>query len=168
MQKQALSQWNNLSDTDSSPARLRMMECLVHSSDNFVSPDSFDQKFPSYARSAAIMQPLGIVSADQSAWKTNDCKEALKLDACKHRMPALYHSSTYKPVIDKETGEALPSVAKIKVFRNNDCVWNTVRLSRTDVDYLEKRSRKAEISVPLLEKMHRCWKLRFAVTKTIN
>ncbi|MCI2154776.1 MAG: hypothetical protein LKK26_08545 [Solobacterium sp.] len=99
MQKQALLQWNNLSDTDSSPARLRMMECLVHSSDNFVSSDSFDQKFPSYARSAAIMQPLGIVSADQSAWKTNDCKEALKLDACKHRMPALYRSSTYKPVI---------------------------------------------------------------------
>jgi len=83
-------------------------------------------------------------------------------DAC------LCRGSTYKPVLDKETGEVLPSAAKIKVFRNNDCVWDTARLSRTDVDYLEKRSRKAEISVPVLEKMHRCWKPRFAVTKTIN
>ena len=88
MQKQALLQWNNLSDTDSSPARLRMMECLVHSSDNFVSSDSFDKKFPSYARRAAIMQPLGIASADQSAWTTKGCKEALRLEACMHRMHA--------------------------------------------------------------------------------
>jgi putative transposase len=141
MQKQALLQWNNLSDTDSSSACLRMMECLVHSSDSFISSDSFDQKFPSYARRAAIVLDLGIVSADQSAWKTNGCKEALKLEACKHRVHALYRGKTYKPVIDKETDEVLPYAAKIKVFRNNDWVWAIVRLSRTDVDYLKKRSR---------------------------
>ena len=114
------------------------------------------------------MQPLGIVSADQSAWTTKGCKEALRLEACKHRMPALYRSSTYKPVIDKETGEVLPYASKVKVSCNHDWVQDTVCLSRTNVDYLKKRSRKAEISVPVLEKMHRCWKLRFAVTKTIN
>ena len=76
--------------------------------------------------------------------------------------------STYKPVLDKETGEVLPSAAKIKVFRNNDWVWDTVRLSKTDVDYLDKRGRNGDISAPVLEKKHGCWKLRFAVTETIN
>ena len=171
----ALSNWNNLSDTDSSFARLRMMECIIHSSDGFVSPDSFDHKFPkfpSYYRRAAIMQALGIVSAYQSSlknWEANGRKgEAPKLDSCKHRMPALYRGNTYKPVIDKETGEVMPYAAKIKVFRNHDWVWDTVRLSKTDIDYLDKRGRSGDISAPVLEKKHGCWKLRFAVTETIN
>ena len=171
----ALSNWNNLSDTDSSFARLRMMECIIHSSDGFVSSDSFDQKFPkfpSYYRRAAIMQALGIVSAYQSSlknWEANGRKgEAPKLDSCKHRMPALYRGNTYKPVIDKETGEVMPYAAKIKVFRNHDWVWDTVRLSKTDIDYLDKRGRSGDISAPVLEKKHGCWKLRFAVTETIN
>ena len=171
----ALANWNSLSDTDSSFARLRMMECMVHSANGFSSSDSFDQKFPkfpSYYRRAAIMQALGIVSAYHSAmksWKASGCKgEAPKLDSCRHRMPALYRGNTYKPVIDKETGEVLPYLAQIKVFRNNDWVWDTVRLSKTDADYLEKRSRNAEISAPVLEKKHGCWKLRFAVTETVK
>jgi putative transposase len=171
----ALSNWNNLSDTDSSFARLRMMECIIHSSDGFVSSDSFDQKFPkfpSYYRRAAIMQALGIVSAYQSSlknWEANGSKgEAPKLDSCKHRMPALYRGNTYKPVIDEQTGEVLPYVAKIKVLRNHDWVWVTVRLSKTDIDYLDKRGRSGDISAPVLEKKHGCWKLRFAVTETIN
>ena len=171
----ALANWSSLSDTDSSFARLRMMECMVHSANGFSSSDSFDQKFPkfpSYYRRAAVMQALGIVSAYQSAmksWKASGCKgEAPKLDSCRHRMPALYRGNTYKPVIDKETGEVLPYMAQIKVFRNNDWVWDTVRLSKTDADYLEKRSRNAEISAPVLEKKHGCWKLRFAVTETVK
>ena len=171
----ALLNWNNLSDTDSSFARLRMMECIIHSSDGFVSPDSFDQKFPkfpSYYRRAAIMQALGIVSAYQSSlknWEANGSKgEAPKLDSCKHRMPALYRGNTYKPVIDEQTGEVLPYVAKIKVLRNNDWVWDTVRLSKTDVDYLDKRGRSGDISAPVLEKKYGCWKLRFAVTETVE
>lgn len=70
------------------------------------------------------MQALGIVSAYHSAmksWKASGCKgEAPKLDSCRHRMPALYRGNTYKPVIDKETGEVLSYMAQIKVFRNND------------------------------------------------
>ena len=171
----ALSNWNNLSDTDSSFARLRMMECIIHSSDGFVSPDSFDHKFPkfpSYYRRAAIMQALGIVSAYQSSlknWEANGSKgEAPKLDSCKHRMPALYRGNTYKPVIDEQTGEVMPYAAKIKVFRNHDWVWDTVRLSKTDVDYLDKRGRSGDISAPVLEKKHGCWKLRFAVTEIVE
>ena len=41
----ALANWSSLSDTDSSFARLRMMECMVHSANGFSSSDSFDQKF---------------------------------------------------------------------------------------------------------------------------
>ncbi|MDX8418883.1 IS200/IS605 family accessory protein TnpB-related protein [Stecheria sp. CLA-KB-P133] len=148
---------------------------MIHSSDGFSSSDSFDQrfpKFPSYYRRAAITQALGVVSAYQLAlknWKENGRKgEVPKLDSCSHRMPALYRGNTYKPVIDKETGEVLPYAAKIKVFRNNDWVWDTVRLSKTDVDYLGKRGRNGEISAPVLEKKHGCWNLRFVVTETIE
>ncbi len=103
--------------------RQRMLECMIHSSDGFSSSDSFDQrfpKFPSYYRRDAITQTHGVVSAYQSAlknWKENGCKgEMPKLDSCSHRMPALYRSNTYKPVIDKETGEVLPSFCTIHFF----------------------------------------------------
>ena len=171
----ALENWEALCEANSLQRRQRMLECMIHSSDGFSSSDSFDQrfpKFPSYYRRAAITQALGIVSAYQSAlknWKENGCKgEVPKLDACSHRMPALYRGNTYKPVIDKETGEVLPYAAKIKVFRNNDWVWDTVRLSKTDVDYLNKRGRNGEISAPVLEKKHGCWNLRLVVTETIE
>ena len=171
----ALENWEALCEANSLQRRQRMLECMIHSSDGFSSSDSFDQrfpKFPSYYRRAAITQALGIVSAYQSAlknWKENGCKgEVPKLDSCSHRMPALYRGNTYKPVIDKETGEVLPYAAKIKVFRNNDWVWDTVRLSKTDVGYLNKRGRNGEISAPVLEKKHGCWNLRFVVTETIE
>ena len=51
----ALSNWNNLSDTDSSFARLRMMECIIHSSDGFVSPDIEE---PLLCRRLALSLPI--------------------------------------------------------------------------------------------------------------
>ena len=171
----AFRNWENLSLTDSSYTRLRMMECLIHSGNGNVSSDSFDKKFhkfPSYYRRSAIMQAIGIVSAYQAAlktWEESGRKGAEpKMDSGVHHMPALYRGNTYKPVTDPDTGEDLPYVAKIKVFRNSDWVWETVRLSKTDADYLEKRGRNGEISAPVLEKKHGCWKLRFAVTETVK
>lgn len=103
--------------------RQRMLECMIHSSDGFSSSDSFDQrfpKFPSYYRRDAITQTHGVVSAYQSAlknWKENGRKGKVpKLDSCSHRMPALYRGNTYKPVIEKETGEVLPSFCTIHFF----------------------------------------------------
>ena len=171
----AFRNWENLSLTDSSYTRLRMMECLIHSGNGNVSSDSFDKKFhkfPSYYRRSAIMQAIGIVSAYQAAlktWEESGRKGAEpKMDSGVHHMPALYRGNTYKPVTDPDPGEVLPYVAKIKVFRNSDWVWETVRLSKTDADYLEKRGRNGEISAPVLEKKHGCWKLRFAVTETVK
>ena len=171
----AFRNWENLSLTDSSYTRLRMMECLIHSGNGNVSSDSFDKKFhkfPSYYRRSAIMQAIGIVSAYQAAlktWEESGRKGAEpKMDSGVHHMPALYRGNTYKPVTDPDTGEVLPYVAKIKVFRNSDWIWETVRLSKTDADYLEKRGRNGEISAPVLEKKHGCWKLRFAVTETVK
>ena len=171
----ALENWDALCEAGGAQMRQRMLERMIHSAKGFSSSDAFDQKFPkfpSYYRRAAIMQALGIVSAYQSSlknWKANGCTgEPPKLDSCKHRMPALYRGNTYKPVIDEQTGKVLPYAAKIKVLRNNDWVWDTVRLSKTDVDYLDKRGRNGDISAPVLEKKHGCWKLRFAVTETVE
>ena len=171
----ALENWDALCEAEGAQMRQRMLERMIHSAKGFSSSDAFDQKFPkfpSYYRRAAIMQALGIVSAYQSSlknWKANGCTgEPPKLDSCKHRMPALYRGNTYKPVIDEQTGKVLPYAAKIKVFRNHDWVWDTVRLSKTDVDYLNKRGRNGDISAPVLEKKHGCWKLRFAVTETVE
>ncbi|MDD6230934.1 MAG: hypothetical protein PUA95_09420 [Lactimicrobium massiliense] len=119
----ALENWETLCEANSLQRRQRMLECMIHSSDGFSSSGSFDQRFPkspSYYRRAAITQALGVVSAYQSAlknWKENGCKgEMPKLDSCGHRMPALYRGNTYKPVIDKETGEVLPSFCTIHFF----------------------------------------------------
>ena len=67
----ALENWETLCEANTLQRYQRMLECMIHSSDGFSSSGSFDQRFPkspSYYRRAAITQPLGIVSAYQSAF----------------------------------------------------------------------------------------------------
>lgn len=173
--EQVLLHWDEIDPIHGIFKKKQYIEHLVHSANSRKAVCDFDRKFlkfPTYYMRAAIAQAYGIVASYMSQlenWEKNGrIGDRPKMDSGVHHMPALYRGNTYKPVIDTETGNVLPYLARIKVYRNNDWVWDTVRLSKTDVDYLARRGAGCDIAAPVLEKKYSCWKLRFAVTEKVE
>ena len=57
---------------------------------------------------------------------------------------------------------------KIKIFKDNDWIWVTVNLKKTDVDYLKKHWSHTKPSAPKLEKRYKKWFLRFSYEEDIE
>ena len=58
--------------------------------------------------------------------------------------------------------------AYIKVFRNNDWVWQKIRLNHSDRKYLEKKAEGAAVSAPTIVKKHGKYELRFALAREVE
>ena len=118
--------------------KMNYVEKLVHNTRNnkaiYVFDDKF-YKFPSYLRRSAITKAIGIVSSYMSQienWKANDCKGAMpKLDTGNHLMPCFYKDNMF----DYQDDETY-----IKVYRNNDWVWQEIRLNHSDLNYIENKA----------------------------
>lgn len=86
-------------------------------------------------------------------WKANNCKDAMpKLDKGNHLMPCFYK----KNMFNCTNGEAY-----IKAYRNNDWVWQEIRLNHSDLKYIENKAPLDKWSAPVLEKKHGSYELRF-------
>ena len=140
--------WDDIEKIDQSKLRMNYVEKLVHNTkDNHVLYD-FDiafPKYPSYFRRSAVMTAIGIVSAYMSAidnWVAGECKGAMpKMDTAVHQMPCFYHGDCFRNMTD--------DTAEIKVFRNNDWVWQTIRLNHSDLKYLKKKAPVENWSAPI-------------------
>ena len=138
---------------------MNFVEKLVHHTRNNKAVYDFDNKFykfPSYLRRSAITKAVGIVSSYMSQmekWKANNCNGAMpKLDKGNHLMPCFYK----KNMFNCTNGEAY-----IKVYRNNDWVWQEIRLNHSDLKYIENKASLDLWSAPVLEKKHGSYELRF-------
>ena len=83
--------------------------------------------------------------------KTKGNELSLKV---KHEMPVFYNGDMYKD-------------GCIKVFRNNDWVWQAIRLNKSDVRYLNRRilqNSEVKISAPVLNKKKNYYELRYTLT----
>ena len=60
------------------------------------------------------------------------------------------------------------TVCNLKVLHNNDWVWITVNLLKTDVAYLKKYWSHCKPSAPKLEKRHKKWFLRFTFEESVE
>ena len=159
--------WESISSLKGLLSRKRHIEHLIHSTKNRKAVYNFDQKFykfPSYLMRAAIAEALGNVQAYMSSidsWVQNDCKGAKpKLDKGGHVLPCLYKGNMYK--------EGFGDEAYIKVFRNNDWVWQKIRLNHSDRKYLEQKAKCAAVSAPTIVKKHGKYELRFALAKEVE
>ena len=113
------------------PSRKTYIERLIHNTKNRKAVYNFDQKFykfPFYLMRAAIAEALGNVQAYMSnidSWVKNECRGAKpKLDRGGHVLPCLYRKGMYK--------EGFGDEAYIKVYRNNDWVWQKIRLNHSN------------------------------------
>ena len=142
-----------------SKMKMNFVEKLVHHTRNNKAVYDFDNKFykfPSYLRRSAITKAVGIVSSYMSQmekWKAYDCNGAMpKLDKGNHLMPCFYK----KNMFNCTNGEAY-----IKVYRNNDWVWQKIKLNHSDLKYIENKAPLDKWSAPVLEKKHGSYELRF-------
>ena len=153
--------WNQIK-TLRNLERQQYVEHLIHGTENRKAVYDFDQrfyKFPSYLRRSAIMDAIGTWSAYQSSlqkWKDDGGHgKQPKCDHCTHLMPCFYNKVMFRYTDDAYT-------AQIKVYRNRDWVWQLIRLNKSDMDYLTKRSRYSDkVSAPVVVKKHGHYELRF-------
>ena len=151
--------YDDIAELESSLRKMNYIEKLVHNTRNNKAIYDFDDKFykfPSYLRRSAITKAIGIVSSYMSQienWKASNCKGAMpKLDKGNHLMPCFYKDNMFDHQNDK---------TYIKVYRNNDWVWQEIRLSNSDLKYIENKAPLDLWSAPVLEKKYGHLKLRF-------
>lgn len=164
-----MDHWKTIASINGSNQRMNYVESIVHSTEKHKALYDFDKqfyKFPSYLRRSAITAAIGAVSSYQSNhknWVDNGCVGAEpKLSMDPHICPALYKGGVFK--VDKD-GSFL-----VKVYRNNDWVWEKLRLLKTDLDYLDRRTSSAtKVFSPVLEKRkHGKYFLRFAMSEEVE
>ena len=151
--------YDDIAELESSLRKMNYVEKLVHNTRNNKAIYDFDDKFykfPSYLRRSAITKAIGIVSSYMSQienWKANDCKGAMpKLVKGNHLMPCFYKDNMFDHQNDK---------TYIKVYRNNDWVWQEIRLNHSDLKYIENKAPLDLWSAPVLEKKYGHYELRF-------
>lgn len=152
-------------------------EHLVHSTkDNPNPPYDFDKeffKFPSYLRRSAISDALGIVSSYYSNLENYNKekynaisngrkfkKKAPKLSLKHYKCPALFKGNMFNR-LDRFT-------ALIKIYKNNDWIWQIVNLNKQDIYYIEKNCYNLKELSPVLTKQGRKYYLKFSYEKNVK
>ena len=153
-------EWDYLSSTPQKQKRFNIAEHLIHSTKKNKSKYDFDSQFykmPAYLRRDLINTALGAVSSYRSNLKnwedTGKVGNKPTLQNNRYEMPVFFRDNMYQEESD--------TVCKLKLFHQNDWVWVTVKLFKTDVDYLKKYWSHCKPSAPKLEKRHKKYYLRF-------
>lgn len=145
-------------------------ESLIHSTkNNQAKYPEFDKQFPklpSYLRRSVISVALGYLQSYYSNlenWlnsKRTTKKPTLQVNL--NQLPTFYKDNTYD-------GSLMDSnIVRLKLFVNNDWIWVPFTLKHTDMNYIRKQSVGSKLSVPMLEKKHKKWFLRFSFEENVK
>ena len=147
--------WNDISAVDGRE-RLNYIESLIHITENNPSPkydfDNHFYKFPSYLRRAAINEALGKISSYRSNlenWKTNPSGKKPSFPRVGFAYPSMYRNVMYKANGLYE--------ARVKVYIRNTWDWLTIKLKKTDIDYIERHCTNCKECSPTLRKRGKEW-----------
>ena len=140
---------------------MRVIENVVHGTAHREAKyPAFDQKFykmPSYLRRNAIVTANAKVDSYKKLveiWKAANCSgKKPRLNSNQDVLPCFYRDNMF---VETEAGFA------IKVYRNNDWVWQQISLRKTDLDYIHKNCCCLKESAPVLCKLNHGYELRFA------
>ena len=158
-----LNEWDNISKIDQSQKRQQYVERLCHRTNGNPNPvyhfDKKFYKFPNYLRRGAINEAIGKVSSYKSNlknWEETDIKvhgNKPSFPRAGFTYPCMYRTDMYKQTELYE--------AKIKVFIRNTWDWITVKLRKSDMDYIERRCAGRKKCAPTLQKRGHEWFLDF-------
>ena len=131
------AEWDSVKDITHANERMNHIERLVHGTKNRVVTYEFDEryyKFPSYLRRSAINEAIGKVSSYRSnleKWTNNGRKgKAPSIQTKHYSYPALFRDNMYVRVDDY--------TASVKIYHQNDWVWLSVKLRKSDADYIKR------------------------------
>ena len=165
-----LENWDYISNIETNLNKKTYVENLIHKTkDNTNVSYDFDKKFyklPSYIRRSAISEALGKVSSyksNLSNWEDNLVEKVGKkpsLPVAGHIFPALYRDNMYKQTGTYE--------AKVKVYIRNTWDWLTVKLRKSDINYINRHCQTRKHCVPALRKRGKEWFLDFPFEENVK
>ena len=165
-----LDEWDTLSEMNG-VLRNNYVEQLCHrTKDN---PDvvypAFDRKFykfPSYLRRSAISEAIGKVSSYKSNltnWESEDPNTRGRRPSAPKA--GYVYPSMYRTVMYEQSGDY---EMKIKVFIRNTWDWLTVKVRKSDMDYINRRCASRKKCAPTLQKRGKEWFLDFPFEETMK
>lgn len=165
-----LNEWEQISPLKGQN-RLTYVETLIHVTDRHpdVKYTEFDKQFyklPSYLRRSAINEATGKVSSYKSNlanWENEDLKNRGRKSSfpkAGYIYPCMYRGNMYQRIGTYE--------AKIKVYIRNTWDWLTVKLHKSDVDYIEHRCATRKKCAPTLQKRGHEWHLDFPFMEEVE
>lgn len=165
-----LNEWEQISPLKGQN-RLTCVETLIHVTDRHpdVKYTEFDKQFyklPSYLRRSAINEATGKVSSYKSNlanWENEDLKNRGRKPSfpkAGYIYPCMYRGNMYQRIGTYE--------AKIKVYIRNTWDWLTVKLRKSDVDYIEHRCTTRKKCAPTLQKRGHEWHLDFPFMEEVE
>lgn len=168
--------WNEMKDIDSNKKRMGYVEKLIHSTSTNHAVYNFDKKFhkfPSYLRRAVINRAVGIVSSYRSNlanWEEKKLElegtgkkipQPPRLSTRHYDYPSYYKNNLFRD-FDPET-----QTIKLKVFKNNDWVFETYRLKTSDCNYYKKNLAGKKQNVPTIKKKGRRFYATFSYEESV-
>ena len=156
-----LNEWNVISGIKGNLLQQQYVERLCHKTADNQNPKyhNFDKefyKFPSYLRRGAINEAIGKVSSYKSNlanWETKPNGKQPSPPKAGYVYPCMYKTVMYEQTDTYE--------AKIKVFVRNTWDWITVKLRKSDIDYIDRRCASRKKCAPTLQKRGKEWFLDF-------
>ena len=165
-----LENWDYISNIETNLNKKTYIENLIHKTkDNPNVSYDFDKRFyklPSYIRRSAIAEALGKVSSyksNLSNWEDNLVEKAGKkpsLPVAGHIFPVLYRDNMYKQTGTYE--------AKVKIYIRNTWDWLTVKLRKSDINYINRHCQNRKHCVPALRKRGKEWFLDFPFEENVK
>ena len=159
--------WGELKDLKNTKQRMTYTEKLIHSTANSQACYNFDEKFPkfpTYLRRSAINKVLGIVSSYYSnlkTWEKDPKGQAPKLSMTHYTHPAYYKGNMFRNF------DPINQTIELKVYKNNDWVFETYKLKTSDCTYYQKYLAGKKQNVPIIQKKGRCYYATFSYEEDV-
>ena len=159
--------WEALSECKHTNQKYNLIEKWIHSTANSKTPFNFDEqfpKFPTYLRRSAIAKALGIVSSYRSNlenWEKESKGQAPKLSLIHYTYPAYYKGNLFRNF------DPVRQTIELKVFKNNDWVYEIYTLKTSDCNYYQKNLANKKQNVPVITKKGRRFYATFSYEENV-
>ena len=159
--------WEVLSACKYTNQKYNLIEKWIHSTSKSQALFDFDSKFPklpSYLRRSAISKALGIVSSYRSNfenWEKESRGQEPKLSLKHYTYPAYYKGGLFRNF------DSVCRTIELKVFKNNDWVYEVYQLKTSDCNYYQKNLANKKQNVPVITKRGRRFYATFSYEESV-
>lgn len=170
-----LKEWDKIDEISTSKEQINFVEHLIHNTTKNKAKYDFDKnfyKFPSYFRRDAISSALGHISSYKNNLKNYETKRYKYISnglKFKEKAPILNIKPNIAPTFYKDNMyiKEDDNTIKLKVYKNKDWVYHTLKLRNQDIKYISKYVNNGwKIKNPVLVFEYGKFGVRYSLEKT--